>query len=97
MGTFRSGIRTVGAEAMARGRAVIAFDTGGISDWLEDEHTGLLVPPADVPAMVSAMQRLLTDQPLAEQLGRCGADRVKRDFSHQAYLLGMKQQLEQLQ
>jgi glycosyltransferase involved in cell wall biosynthesis len=87
----------VGVEAMARGRAVIAFDTGGISDWLADGHTGLLVPPADVAAMVKAMQRLLTDQPLAEQLGRRGADRVKRDFSHQAYLLGMKQQLEQLQ
>ena len=71
--------------------------TGGISDWLADGHTGLLVPPADVAAMVKAMQRLLTDQPLAEQLGRRGADRVKRDFSHQAYLLGMKQQLEQLQ
>jgi glycosyltransferase involved in cell wall biosynthesis len=86
----------VGVESMARGRAVIAFDTGGISDWLQDRRTGFLVPPADVPAMASAMQRLLADQALAEHLGHAGAKRVKQDFSHQAYLAGIKQHLEKL-
>ena len=87
----------VGIEAMARGRPVIAFDSGGISDWLQDGATGLLVPTADTAAMAAAMQRLLDDPALAQALGAAGADRVDRNFSHQRYLAGIMQQLEQLQ
>jgi len=86
----------VGIEAMARGRPVVAFNTGGISDWLDHNTTGLLLPPADIPAMTSAIQRLLDDPLLAGEMGRAGVRHAQRTFSHQAYLDQIKQQMEQL-
>jgi glycosyltransferase involved in cell wall biosynthesis len=87
----------VGIEAMARGRPVVAFDNGGISDWLQDGVTGLLAPPADVDALATAIQRLLDDPELAARMGRAGAERAAGQFSHQAYLAGISHHLETLQ
>jgi glycosyltransferase involved in cell wall biosynthesis len=86
----------VGLEAMARGRPVVAFNSGGISDWLEDGVTGLLVPPADVATLTFAMQALLDKPVIAEDMGRAGAGRVSSDFSHQAYLAAIGNHLELL-
>ena len=86
----------VGIEAMARGRPVVAFGVGGIPDWLDHASTGFLVPPADIPAMTSAIQRLLDDPSLAGEMGRAGVLHTQRAFSHQAYLDQIKQQMEQL-
>ena len=47
----REGFGIVCAEAMARGRAVVASDVGGLRDLVEHERTGLLVPPQDPPAL----------------------------------------------
>jgi glycosyltransferase involved in cell wall biosynthesis len=71
----------VGLEAMAHGRAVVAFDVGGIREWLIDGETGFLVPPRDVDAMADRLTRLLDDPGLAASLGARGRARVEREFS----------------
>lgn len=76
----------VGIEAMARSRPVVAFDVGGIPDWLDDEVSGLLVPEADVDQLAAAMQRLLDDQKLAQTLGRQALQEVVARFRHADYL-----------
>lgn len=86
----------VGIEAMARGRPVVAFDTGGIPDWLDHGTTGFLVPAADVRGMASAIQRLLDDAPLAKQMGQAAVRHVQSAFSHQVYLDQIKIQMEKL-
>ncbi len=67
-------------EAMSRGRPVIGTTPGGHTDMIEHEQTGLLVPPADVPALRTAMQRLIDDPELREELGR-RAKRRASDFT----------------
>jgi len=84
----------VGLEAMARGRAVVGFDAGGIGDWLEDGVTGRLVPAADVGAMADALEQLLENPAQAADMGRAGAERVAGKFTHEAYLDAMMQALE---
>lgn len=86
----------VGIEAMARGRPVVAFDSGGISDWLDDRVTGLLVPSANVDALAKAVKHLLDNPQIADQLGRCAAKHVEQSFSHKNYLDQMKEKMESL-
>ncbi|HLB45259.1 MAG TPA: glycosyltransferase family 4 protein, partial [Candidatus Limnocylindrales bacterium] len=71
----------VGLEAMAFGRPVVAFDVGGIREWLADGETGFLVPAGDVGAMADRLTRVLEDPALAASLGARGRARVERDFS----------------
>jgi glycosyltransferase involved in cell wall biosynthesis len=59
----------VGIEAMANGRPVVAFNVGGISDWLKDGYNGFLVPPLDVKQLAFRLNQILSDTNLAAQMG----------------------------
>jgi glycosyltransferase involved in cell wall biosynthesis len=48
---------------------VVGSRVGGIPDLVTDGETGLLVSPGDVSALADAIERALTDRPLAEGLG----------------------------
>lgn len=71
----------IGLEAMAHGRPVVAFATGGIPEWLRHGVTGLLVPPGDVTALGLAMSAVLADAPGAARMGEAGRAEVTRVFS----------------
>ena len=58
------------AEAMVSGMPVIATRVGGVPSMVEDDMTGLLVPPADPGRLASAIVRLLTND---EERRRFGA------------------------
>lgn len=68
-------------EAMALRRPVVATAVGGVPEMIENERTGLLVPPHDAVALGAAIARLLTDHPLADVLARAGHDFVHEHFS----------------
>ncbi len=76
----------VGIEAMARGRAVVAFAVGGIPDWLVDGVTGILAPPGDTAALGQAIATLLGDRTRADSLGQAGLERVHAQFQPAQYL-----------
>ena len=67
-------------EAMALSRPVVASNVGGIPEMIQDEVTGLLVPPGDPAALAGAIVRLLEDHSLADTLGRAGHDLVHDRF-----------------
>jgi glycosyltransferase involved in cell wall biosynthesis len=60
------------AEGMMRGTAVVASDTGGLSDFIRDGQTGLLVSPGDVEALAVAISGLILDPERAERIGAAG-------------------------
>jgi len=76
----------VGPEAMRHGRAVVAFDAGGIRDWLRHEITGLLVPAGDTAALALALQRALYEPGLAETFGQAGFVTAGSFYSYEAQL-----------
>src|SRR5690606_21910776 len=56
-------------EAMAMGLPVVVSDVGGISDIVEVERSGFLMPPRDGRALREALERLAGDGNLRQQLG----------------------------
>jgi glycosyltransferase involved in cell wall biosynthesis len=67
-------------EALAAGLPVVASRVGGIPDLIEDQKTGLLVPPRDPFALAAALCRLLDDPLAARALGQAGQSRVRARF-----------------
>lgn len=76
----------IGLESMSLGRPVIAFDSGGISDWLTHEVSGLLVPQANVPALTHALQQALSTPGMVRRLGFEAARHCHQRFDHRVYL-----------
>jgi L-malate glycosyltransferase len=63
-------------EAMAAGRPVVATRVGGVSDAVDEDVTGLLVPAGDDASMATALSALLDDPVRAKTLGDAGARRA---------------------
>jgi trehalose synthase len=76
------------AEAMWKGRPVVASAVGGIVDQVIDGETGLLVQdPNDLESFGVAIERLLRDPLEAERLGRNARSHVERHFLGDRHLL----------
>ncbi|TMC71879.1 MAG: glycosyltransferase [Chloroflexi bacterium] len=74
------GLGVVLLEAMSYGVPVVASAIGGITDIVENEESGLLVPPADADQLANALKRLALDPALAARLGAAGEQRVRTAF-----------------
>jgi glycosyltransferase involved in cell wall biosynthesis len=66
------------AEAMASGVPVLASDTGGVPELVENGVTGMLVPRLDVDALTQAMRDLLSDMHRLRQMGQAARLRAER-------------------
>ena len=77
----REGYGVTAREAMAYGRAVVTTGVGGLADAIDDDVTGLVVPPGDVRSLREALQRLLADAALRERLGAAAREKARGSFS----------------
>ncbi len=75
------GLGVVLLEAMNYSVPVIASDIGGITDIVQHDRTGLLVPPGNEVALAAALSRVLTDPVLSRTLGDAGRQRLRDTFS----------------
>lgn len=62
----------VAAEAMMRGTAVVATDSGGLAELVQPGETGVRVPPGRDDLLAEALVRVLADRTNAERLGANG-------------------------
>jgi len=83
----------VGIEAMAHGKPVVAFEVGGIPDWLSDGETGHLVPRKDAAAMARAIDDLLADPGRARDFGERGRRLVHERFPRDRHVEGLERAL----
>jgi trehalose synthase len=68
------------AEAMWKGRPVVASAIGGICEQIEDGRTGLLVQPGDLRTFGERVSGLLNDPYGAERMGEAAQTRVRELF-----------------
>lgn len=71
----------VAIEAMASRTPVVASDVGGLQFTVVSEETGLLVPPQDVAAFSTAIDRIISNPVWRDQLGSASRKRVESKFS----------------
>jgi glycosyltransferase involved in cell wall biosynthesis len=82
-------IATIGLEVMRYALPVVAFDAGGVRDWLFDEVNGFLVPWMDRAAYARALDRLLKDKELARSMGEQGLRIASEKFDFETYISGL--------
>jgi glycosyltransferase involved in cell wall biosynthesis len=87
----RDGIPNVLMESMAMGVPVVVTDISGISELVENEKTGLLVPSGDPDELAAAMLRMLTDAPLRNRVVTAGRQRVVGDFDNRRLIEDLAQ------
>lgn len=86
--SYREGFGQVIIEAGAVGLPTVASKIYGITDAVDDGVTGLLTPVSDVPALVSALLRLLDDAELRVTMGQAARQRVSRLFASEIITAG---------
>ena len=79
-----------GLEAMRCGLPVVAFDAGGIREWLLDGVNGFLVPWLDRATFATRGDTLLRDKGLARHLGEKGRTIANVRFNFAAYIDGLE-------
>ncbi|HEY6213745.1 MAG TPA: glycosyltransferase family 4 protein [Vicinamibacterales bacterium] len=85
-GTWPEPFGLVGLEAAALGVPAIAFDVGGIRQWLRPGRNGCLVPaPPNAEAFASALASMLAEPARLSELRR-GALAVAREMTVDAHL-----------
>ena len=76
-------------ESFACGRPVVAFDVGGIGDWLKDSETGYLVKAGDFDQMRSRIEFLLMNPKKARTMGVKAREHVENHFSAESHVAGL--------
>jgi glycosyltransferase involved in cell wall biosynthesis len=77
------GLPNVVLEAAAAGLPVVATDTGGVRELVEDRVTGLVVPHRDAWALAEGMATMMDLTPQRRRvMGAEGRRHVQETFSH---------------
>lgn len=88
MPSLHEGLPYTLLEAMALGIPILASRVGGLAEVIQEERTGLLVPPQDAEALTQAILRLYKDPALRSQLGEQARRLQQTNYSLQAMTEG---------
>lgn len=83
--SLREGFGLTAAEALWKGKPLVATPTGGLAYQVLHEKTGLTA--RSVEEVAKQMERLLKEPELGKRLGAAGKEHVRRRFILPAYLL----------
>jgi glycosyltransferase involved in cell wall biosynthesis len=89
-------IATIGLEVMRYALPIVAFDAGGIKDWLKNGHNGYLVPWMDRGAFATAIDDLLRDKEKARRMGENGLALVSEQYDFDRYVAGLETMFEKI-
>jgi len=80
-GVLAEGFGLALVEASACGKPVIAGNSGGVPDAVQDGITGLLVNPVDSEAVAAAIVKVLREPGVADIIGENGRKWVEREMN----------------
>jgi glycosyltransferase involved in cell wall biosynthesis len=80
------GMGRAAVEAMTCGLAVVATAVGGLPSVVEDEVTGILVPPEDPRALADAILKLLENEATRRKMEAEGPRRAQELFSKEVMI-----------
>lgn len=83
MPTFEEPCAVAFLEAMAMAKPIIALDSGGTPQLVDNGQGGLLSAPGDIETLAANTERLLGDAELRQQMGAYGRRRVLEYFTPQ--------------
>ena len=81
--TYGEGIPRILIEAASCHRPTVATDVPGCREIVRHEENGLLIPPRNPVALADALERLVRDARLRQQLGRRGREIVVHTFARE--------------
>ncbi len=68
-------------EASACEKPVIVSDVGGLPEVVENNVTGIVVPPRNEIETAKAIEKLVLDKSLREKMGKAGRERAKKLYN----------------
>jgi glycosyltransferase involved in cell wall biosynthesis len=71
------------AEAMSRGKPMVATRVGGIPELVEDGRTGFVVDRGDAGAIADRILTLVADRDMRERMGAAGSQIAREKFDLQ--------------
>ena len=80
--SYREGLARVLPQALLAARPAVSYDIDGAREVVHTGQTGILVEPADWPGLARAIETLVADRALRQQLGRQGRDLCREQFDH---------------
>ena len=82
--SYHEGIPRVLIEAAAMGRPIVSTTIPGVAEIVEDGANGTLVPPRDVPSLVTAIEELLDSPKMRSDYGAAGRLKAEREYDDKA-------------
>lgn len=73
-------------EAMSIGLPVVASQTGGLGELVDDGITGRLVTRGEAAPLAAALKEIWTDPQLARHRGAAGRQRAEQEFTETVYV-----------
>lgn len=72
-------------EAMEKGIACISTNEGGIRDIIDDGKNGIIVSQKDVESLTFAIEKLLVNNKLREDIGKASKQKFEENFTEEAF------------
>ena len=86
----------VGLEAMYCQKPIVAFNVGGITDWLKDGLNGFLVKRKDVRKLADKISYLFYHKQIAEKMGKAGSKIYQDQYEKDHHLSRLIQVFEKI-
>lgn len=85
----------VALEAMAFGKSVVAYESGGLREMVVHGETGLLTARGDIVALASSIRDLAGDSAKREEMGRKGRERAAMRYGMELFKTRIQKMIRQ--